>query len=273
MNVSNGGLIAQLHDNLYVCDLSEYSGTHILSADGVSVWNMKAVMWFAVPDGQGVYCSDQRNFDFLTYLDGNSMEETCVLKRACANLIKSGDTILFLDEEDGFVYEYDPAKKKSSLVIKEKAYSFILNNNVLYFAAESGLKCFNLRNKRTEKLKECVPICLNFSSEQLIFADKNQDFALCRFDISQNKLVVLDDIQTQSIITSEEYIFASNLADSNSIVRVDINTGESIRFCGESADKLHIVGEHLYFLNQNDNNSWYRVPFEGGRPVALSVSR
>ena len=269
MNVSNGGLVAQLLDKLYICDLSRYSGTYVLSEDGETVRNTKSVMWFAAPGERGLFCSDQRNFDCLTYMDIETMDETCVLERACANLIMHDGKVLFLDEEDGCVCEFDPAKGKSSYVIKEKVFSFILVADTVYFASENGLKCFDLHSRRTDKLGDCFPVCLNFSDGYLVFSDKHRDFALCRFDISQNKLEVFGDIRTQSIITTEEYIFASNLADGNSIVRADITTGESIRFCGESADKLHIIGKHLYFLNQFDNNAWYRVPLSGGRPVPV----
>jgi len=269
MNVSNGGLAAQLLEKLYICDLSRYSGTYVLSENGETVRNTGSVMWFAAPDARGLYYSDQRNFDYLTYLSAKTMDETCVLERACANIIMRDDTVLFLDEEDGCVCEFDPAKGKSSYMIKEKVFSFILAADKVYYASENGLKCFDLHSRRTGKLEDCFPVCLNFSDGYLVFSDKYRDFTLCRFDVSQNELVVFDDIRAQSIITTEKYIFASNLADGNSIIRTDITTGESIRFCGESADKLHIIGKHLYFLNQFENNAWYRVPLSGGRPVPV----
>ena len=269
MNVSNGGLIALLSDSLFICDLSKYSGTYIMPEDGCAVRNMGAVMWFAAPDGHGLYCSNQRNHDFLTYLDGKTMDEACVLERACANIFKRGGTLLFIDEEDDLVYEYDKARKRCSLVIKEEVLSFILVSDTVYFASESGLKRFDLKNRRTEKLNDCLPLSLNFVCDQLIFADRNRDCALCKFDIGKKKLVVFDDVQTQSVITTKEHIFASNLADGNSIVRVSIETGGSIRFCGESADKLHIIGKYLYFINHGDNNSWYKVSLSGGRPVLV----
>jgi len=177
--------------------------------------------------------------------------------------------ILFLDQEDGYVCEYNPVQGKSSYIFREKVFSFILVTDTIYYTSENGLKCFNLHSKRTGKLIDCFPVCLNYLDGQLIFADKYQDFALCRLDISQNKFIVFDEIRTQSIITTDGYIFASNLNDGNSIVRADIITGQSIRFCGESADKLHIIGEYLYFLNQDDNNTWHKVPISGGRPIPV----
>jgi len=269
MNVSNGGLVAELNNDLYICDLGGYRGTHIISKGGDLVGEFSAVMWFAAAHENGMYCSNQRNFDYLTYLDGESMEETCVQKRGCANLVMHGNALLLLDEEDGFIYEYDTAKKKSSPVVKETAFSFILVTDTIYFASESGLKSFDLNNGRTEKLEDCFPVCLNATGGQLIFSDKNQEFALCMFSISKNRLVKVDGIRTQSIVTTEEYVFASNLADNNSIVRVDQLTGEAIRFCGENAERLHIVEEYLYFLNQNDDNAWYRVSCSGGRPTPV----
>jgi len=269
MNVSNGGLIALLHGNLYVCDLSQYSGTRVLSEDGSTVWNADATMWFAAADDNGLYCSNQKDFDYLTYLDAGGMTERRVLKRPCENLIMSSGRVLLLDEEDGYIYEYDPVKDKCILVLKERVTSFILVSDTLYFAVEGWLKCFNMRSRRSEKLSGCSPVCLNYADNHLIFADKQRDYALCRFDIGQNKLETFDGIRTQSIITAGEYIFASNLDDSNSIVRIGAGGGAPIRFCGESTDKLHIIGEHLYFLNQNDNNAWYKVPLSGGRTVPL----
>ena len=272
MNVSNGGLIIQLNGNLYCCDLCKYSGTRVLSGDGGSGWDMKAVMWFAVSDGHGIYCSNQRDHDFLTYLDGKNMTESRLLKRACFNLAMLDDRVLFIDEEDGFVYEFDPGKAGCALMIKEKILSFILVSDTIYFASENGLKAFDIRRKRTEKLCDCSPVCLNNSEGRLIFADKSRDYAICCFDIGQDKLSVISHVPAQSMITTEEFVFASNLSDNDAIVRINILTGDSIRFCGESADKLHIIGDYLYFLNQNDNNAWYKVPLSGGRPMQVFKS-
>ena len=272
MNVSNGGLIASLCGDLYVCDLSGYGGTRVISRDGSTDRDIGVIMWFAAPDGNGLYCSNQKDYDYLTYINGNDGVETCLQKRPCANLALRGGNVLFIDEEDSLVYEYDPGKDKSSLVIKETTTSFILVSDTLYFAAEGGLKCLDLSSGCTEKLADCFPVCLNFTNGYLVFADEYQDFALCRYDVSQGKFTATDDIRAQSIITTEEYIFASNLADNNSVVRADLVTGESIRFCGDSADKLHIVDKYLYFLNQNDNNAWYKVPLAGGRPARVCNS-
>ena len=269
MNVSNGGLIAKLNENLFFCDLYQYSGTRILSEDGVPVWDMKTVMWFAASDGRGIYCSNQRDYDYLTYLDGKSMTESRLIKRACFNLVMFNDRVLFIDEEDGFIYEYDPEKAKCALVIKEKTLSFILISDKIFFASENGLKSFDTCGKRMDKLYDCSPVCLNYSDGQLIFADKARGYIISCFDIRQDRHIVLNSTPTQSMITTEEYVFVSSLADNNAIVRININTKESIRFCGENSDKLHIVGDYLYFLNLNENNAWYRVPLSGGRPMKV----
>jgi len=269
MNVSNGGLVAQLHDCLYVCDLSGYRGTIALPQDGSPAWETGAVMWFAASDGRGLYCSNQRDYDCLTYLSGSDRAETRLLKRACANLVMLGSKVLFLDEEDGYIYIYDPERGKSSLVAKETASSFILVSDTIYFASESGLKRFSPNDRCVEKLANCYPVCLNFAGGQLIFADGNKDYALCRYDIGRCKLTVTEGIRAQSIIATEEYIFAANLDDGNSIVRAGLAGGEPIRFCGECADKLHIIGEDLFFLNRNDRNAWYRVSVSGGRPTPV----
>jgi len=266
MNISNGGLIAQLNGNMFYSDLSQYSGTRVLTEDDVPVCEMKAVMWFAAADVRGIYFSNQRDYDYLTYLDERSMTETRIQKRPCLNLVMCNERVLFIDEEDNFIYEYDPDKDKCSLVIKEKASSFILVSDTLYIAAENGLKSYDLRGKRIDKLSNCAPVCLNYSDGCLIFADKSRDYAVSGFDLRQEKLAILDRMPSQSMITSGEHVFVSDLSDNNSIVRINIRTGDSIRFCGESADKLHIIGEHLYFLNQNDANTWHKLPLSGGRP-------
>ena len=269
MNVSNGGLVAQLHDCLYVCDLSGYSGALAVSQDGAIAWETSAIMWFAASDGSGLYCSNQRDYDCMTYLSGRDRTETRILERACANLVMHGGNVLFLDEEDGFIYEHDPMRGKSSLFIKETATSFIVVSDMLYYASESGLKSFDLNNGRTEKLANCFPVSLNFAGGQLIFADASQDYALCRYDVGQSRVVASDGIRTQSVITTEEYIFACDLDDGNSIVRLGLAAGAPIRFCGECADKLHVIGEDLFFLNRNDRNAWYRVSVSGGRPTPV----
>ena len=270
MNISNGGLVARVNDNLFISDLSRYYGTRVVSKDGDVVWSADAVMWFAAGDGNGIYCSNQKDYDCLTYLDAGSMTERRVLNRPCANIIMTEGTVLFLDEEDGYIYEYDPLKDKCAIVVKEQVTSFIIVSDTIYFASESGLKRFDLQHGRhTERLKDCFPVCLNYADGKLIFADKNQDFSLCRLDIGNNKLEAMRDIRTQSINTAEGYIFATDINDGNSIVRLSIDDGAPIRFCGECADKLHIVGEYLYFINQKDSDAWYKLPLSGGRPVQL----
>jgi len=299
MNVSNGGLIAQLRGDLYVCDLGGYGGTRVLSRYGALVGEVSAVMWFAASDGNGLYCSNQRDYDYLTYISAGGLLENWPdvrrdgddvaygpnqlfatagrglltgvrrQKRACANLVMREGRVLFIDEEDGFIYEYDPKRDKCSPVLKERVSSFILVYKTIFFASESGLGSFGFHDGRKKKLADCFPVCLNYSNGYLLFADKRRDLALCRYDIGHGVLTATDGIKTQSIITAGDYIFASNLADGGSIVRAGLLAGEAIRFCGESADKLHIVGQHLYFLNQNDKNAWYRLPIAGGRPVPV----
>jgi len=271
MNISNGGLIAQVDDALYISDVSGYAGTHVLASDGTLAWEASAIMWFAAPDAKGIYCSNQKDYDYLTYIDGVNRSETRIMKRACSNLIMQDKEILFLDDEDGFVYEYNHEKDSCSLIIKEPVLSFIIVSNVIYFASETGLKCFHFHKRKTEHLADCSPVCLDYIDGHIIFADQQRDFALCKYSIEQDKVIEIDGIRTQSIVATEEYIFVCNLNDSNAIVRLEPTNCDSIRFCGESAEKLHIVDEYLYFLNQNDNNRWYRVPYSGGRPVSVLV--
>ncbi len=269
MNVSNGGLIATLNGCLYAADLENFAGTHIIDGSGQRVGGLQGIMWFAAPDDRGFYFSNQRDCDYLTYFDGGRGSETRMEERPCANLIMSSDELYLLDEENGYICAFDVRRQRSSPVVKERVSSFVLEAGMLYYASEGFLKQCDLRGRHAENLLQCEPVCLNVSQGKLIFADEAQNSVLTVWDIRQKTAAQVGHLRTQSMAADGDYVFVADMTDNGSIVRVRLSTGETLRFCGEKTDRLHIEAPFLYFLNSNDSNAWYRIPLSGGRHVRL----
>lgn len=269
MSTSSGGLINVFNNELFVCDLEKYTGTYILSEAGNVMDQINGLMWFANQIENNIYYSNQKDNDFLYCLNTENWAEKCVLERPCGNIVAFGADIFFLDEIKSLVYRYEPQTDKMVLFIKEKVSSFILHNGAMYYASERNLKKCCLFGGKIENLADCVPVRMTISRNQLIFADKANHFVLSCLDLVSGNLNKIEKIKTQSIVADEEYIYAANLLDNRSIVRVGILTGETIRFCGEKADKLHILQQYIYFQNQNDKNTWYKMPLAGGRSVRV----
>jgi len=269
MNISNGALITLHRDRLYVCDLENYQGAYIFDESGDILGKIEGLMWFAAPHGAHIYYSNQKDNDYLYCLDTKSQSESCLLKRPCGNIVVFDDRLFFLDETDSLIYEFNAQKAKIVSLIKEKVYSFILYEGIFYCAFTKGLLEFDLQSGKSAILTDHIPMCLSYTSNGLVFADRSNDFALSGLKQGQNEPAKINNIKTQSIVVGDQYIYAANLLDNRSIARVDINSGEVIRFCGERADKLHIIDGYLYFQNQNDKNAWYKMPLSGGRSVRL----
>jgi hypothetical protein len=269
MNISNGALVAKHRNRLYVSDLENYQGTYILAEDGNILDKTDGAMWFASPYGAAIYFSNQKDYDYLYCLDTESLQEKCLLQKPCANIALFEDKLLYLDEADSHVYRFDIQTGKTALLIKEEIFSFILYEGLLYGAYAKGLLEFDLRSGRSKLLTNHIPLCLNYIATGLVFSDRSKDCLLSGLEAGQREPQKINHIKTQSLIADENYIYAANLLDNSSIVRVDMASGETIRFCGEKADKLHIIEDHLYFLNQNDKNAWHRMPLSGGRSMRL----
>jgi len=269
LNISNGALISKHNNNLFVCDLEKYRGTYIVSEDGSIIDIINDVMWFIAQHDNHIYYSNQKDNDYLYCLDIKTLTESCILNIPCSYITVFEDKILFLDETDSQVYEFDTKKEKAVPLIKEKIFSFVRGAEVLYCAFAKGLLEFDLRSKKSNVLTNHIPMCLNYTATGLIFADSSYDFALSRLDFGKKEPQIIGNIKTQSLVANEHQIYAANLQDNHSIVRMDASGGAPIRFCGEKADKLHIIENELYFQNHNDKNAWYKMPLSGGRNTRL----
>ena len=269
MNISNGGLILKHQSRLYVCDLENYQGTYILAEDSSIISTINGLMWFAAPRGNNIYYSNQKDNDYLYNLDTESLAENCLIKKPCSYIVAWAEQLFFLDETDKQIYGFDYKTGKTSPLIKEEVFSFIQNGGLLYCAGAKGLLEFDINSGRSQLLTGHIPMCLNITPKGLIFTDRSLDYSLSILYTGHSEPIKINNIKTQSIIAGKSHVYAINLPDNRSIVRVDITSGEAIRFCGEKADKLHIVDDYLYFLNQNDKNAWYKMPLSGGRSVRL----
>jgi hypothetical protein len=269
VNISNGALLAKGRDKLFVCDLEHYQGTYILDGAGGLTGRLDGLMWFAVAQEGCIYYSNQRDHDYLYGLDTESLSESCLLKRPCADLAWYGGQLLFTDETDSRIYKYDIQTGHAAALSQEAVFSFIEHAGILYCACAKGLLEMDLSGGDSTLLTEHIPLCLNYTSAGLVFADRSRDFCLSLLPAGQREPLPLNRVKTQSIVAGPQHIYAANLLDNRSIVRLDLKGGEAIRFCGDQADKLHIVDDQLYFLNQNDNNAWYRMPLSGGRSVRV----
>lgn len=269
MNTSNGALITKYHERFYVCDLENYQGTYILDEDGGMAGKAGGLMWFAAPHGGNVYYSNQKDNDYLYCLNTESLSETRILKRPCGFITVFADNLFFLDETDSLIYEFDLKTDKIAPAMQEKVTSFILCGGVFYCSSSKGLLEFDLRSRKSARLTEHIPLCLSHTSCGVVFADTSRDFSLSILEQKQSEPKAIGSIKTQSLVAGEDYVYAANLQDNRSIVRLSLSGSDAIRFCGEKADKLHIIDDYLYYQNQNDKNAWYKMPLSGGRSVRL----
>jgi hypothetical protein len=232
MNISNGALIVKHDDRLYVCDLENYQGTYILGEDGGVEGKIDGLMWFAAPYGNNIYFSNQRNYDHLYCLDAQNLSVNCILKHPCSYLTIFADKLYFLDETDSLLYEMDLKSNRINPLIKDKISSFILCKGACYCACAKGLLVFDLRSGKSTWPMEHIPLCLDHTPGGLIFSDTSRGFVLSSLKTGQREPEVVGCVKTQSLVTAEEYIYAANLSDNRSIVRLTLGGGEAIRFCG-----------------------------------------
>lgn len=272
MNTSNGGAVARCADFLLVADLVNYQGTYVLDGSGEVVRKLQGIMWFAAVSDNSLFFSDQRNHDFMTHVNMSTLKETCVMETPCANLICHGDRLFFINEAEKTLCECGMGHFRSSALIREKVFSFVVVEENCYYVSDRGLGCVSLAGRHAEILAECAPVSLHVCGDKLYFADRDQNFTLCVFDMYKKSLSTVPQIQTQSIAGDEDYLYVMNLFDNKSIVRLDMRSGESIRFCGDKADRLHMFDDCLIFQNQGQQNNWYRVLLLGGRSIPLLPS-
>ncbi|MCL1905399.1 MAG: DUF5050 domain-containing protein [Clostridiales bacterium] len=269
MNISNGALITKHKGRLYVCDLENYRGTYILDEECGVAGRIEGLMWFAATLGTSLYYSDQRDKDYLYCLDTESLSENCLLKRPCGYITVFDDRLFFLDETESLIHELDLKTGKTSPVMRERVSSFILWEGAFYCASAKGLLRFGLYGGKGDLLTEHIPLCLAYSALGPVFADVSHNFALSVLKDGQRTPDKAGRVKTQSLAVEGRYIYAADLTDDCSVVRLHTEGGGAIRFCGERAEKLHIIEDHLYFLNQNDKNAWYKMPLSGGRSIRL----
>ncbi|MCL1975337.1 MAG: DUF5050 domain-containing protein [Firmicutes bacterium] len=265
MNTSNGALIIRHKKLLYVCDLENHLGTHVLNEDSQLIGKINGLMWFAASWGEDIYYSNQKDHDYLYCLDTQSLSENCILNWPCSYLTVYADSLYFLHEADNFIYKLELPSHEPTAVIKEEFRSFIIHEGFLYGAQAQGLLKFDMHSTKSSLLTGHMPFCLNLLADVLYYADCAQDYYLCSLCMDEKKPHRVDLIKTQSIISEGNYLYAANMLDNRAIVRINAVNGETIRFCGEKAEKLHIIDNYLYFLNQHDKNAWYKMPLSGGR--------
>jgi hypothetical protein len=249
--------------------LENYQGTFILSEDGSIISKIDGFMWFAAPHGNNIYFSNQGDNDYLYCFDLESLAASCLLKKPCSYITAFKDKLYFLDETGCQIHKLDTKTDRITPVLKEEVFSFTLHAGIIYCAFAKGLIEYDLQSNRSSIRTNSIPLCLNYTLSALVFADRSQDFFLSTLKGGQKVPEKIGQIKTQSIAVSESHIYTANLLDNRSIVRVNIENGEAIRFCGEKADKLHIIDNYLYFQNQNDKNAWYKMPLSGGRSIRL----
>lgn len=269
MNTSNGGLIVRHQDMLIVSDLENYQGTFVLGENDAILKKIAGLMWFGISYGQHIFYSNQKDYDYLYCFDLEVFNEKCLLKKPVSHITLFEEKLLFLDESDRRIYKFDINTGKAVSLLKEQIFSFVVHEGIIYAAYASGLLKYNLHSGKSSVLTDHIPYTLNAAAHSLFFADRSQDFFLSKLEPGDKEPLRINNIKTQSIVVKEPFIYTANLLDNHSIIRLDMDTSSGIRFCGDKADKLHIIGDDLYYLNQNDKNSWYKLSLAGGRSRRL----
>ena len=272
MNLMSGGLVCEHQGKMYVCDIAQYKGTFVLDAKGKREDTLDALMWFINHWKDMLYYSDQKNGCFLYEYDTKKNESRCLLKKPVAYITILDSTLYFIDENDGFLYSFPLQKQKQACLLREQIETYFIYNEQIYFVSRrGGFWKTELNGGRQKRISDDSPVSPQIIDGKIVFSDRDDSLSLYLMDDDGNNKSYLDAgaARTQSFITVERYIFASDLADNGALVRIDSANGHRVRFYGECVDKLHLVDDSLVFINKNAQNMWYKLPVSGGRAIPL----
>ncbi|AWB43141.1 hypothetical protein DCC85_02095 [Paenibacillus sp. CAA11] len=265
INLASGGMVLRTEDQLICSDLASYAGSWLL--DPLSPEpprRLEGLLWFMNRDGQTVYCSDQLQGHRLCKLDLGSGRLELLLDRPVYGLIRQDEWLYYIHEEDRRLYRCQVNGRGEMRLTDEAVESFVIREEEIYYAADHMLRTCSLTGKQNERYLDLAAAGLVLSGQQLLFSDRQKQYALSIVDLATGEVTVHEDVIPASMNVRGRYLYCANRSNGNSIYRIDLEQGSKIRIYGEPADYLHLIGEELYFIN---NKEWYRMSLLGGQAV------
>lgn len=265
-NAASGGLVLERGGKLFLSDLSRYSGTYMLDQATGETALLDGVFWFMNDAEDGIYYSDQLRGHRLCRFDTVRGVPETVSEHPCCGLVRQEDALYYIHENDRKLYRFMLRGRDTTCIADEPVDAFALRGDKVYYATAQGIRSCSASDGGREIVSDASAAGLLLVGEKLFFADKKNGYRLSALDLATGSMEAFGELVPGSLASDGRYIYCSNRRHADSIYRVDVSTGSSIRICGESADYLHVVGEHLYFCSGCE---WYKMSLSGGQPVKV----
>ncbi len=262
-NILNGGLVIKAGDKLFISDICNYSGTHILSGDKEKI---EGLFWFMNYDNGYLYYSDQLRGNALYRINIDSRKKELLLEEPCYGLLLRGEYLYYINEKDRMLYCCTAGGKAPRRLTAEQTESFIIENGNIFYCTPQGIKVCNETGTDAETVSDALTSTMVLAGDMLAFTDKRKQYALTLLDVKTGKMTVLDEIAASGINTDGRYLYCANRLNGSSIYRIDAQYRSSIRICGESADYLHVLDKELYFCSRRE---WHKISLTGGNAVKI----
>lgn len=261
-NINSGGLICEADGKLLLADIRHYSGTYLLTASSEDKPHLEGMFWFMNRAGDDIYYSDQLQGHRLYRMNLSTQSEERLQDRPCYGLTLSGDWLYYKSENDHKLYRCLLNGKNESRVTDEPIECFVVEGDQVYYGTQQGIRSCHVTGKDREQLSESVAIHLIKIGDTLIFADTKNQYLLTAVHLETGEARVYADMSPNSLNSDGRYVYCANRNNDSSVYRVDLDTGNKIRICGERADHIHILGDTIYF---SSGFEWYKMSLTGGQ--------
>lgn len=265
-NLANGGLISKVGNKLWLTDTVNFTGTVVLDTATGERTVLHNLMWFMNSDGRIIYFSDQRHHHTLSKLDIDTLKIERLADHPCYALTRHGEWLYYIREDDRKLYRRMINGKKGERLTEEQVLHFLIDDDQLYYATSRGIRTSTIHGNQTERIADFVALRMIKVGDRLAFADKQANYALTVYDMTSGHHDVFEEITPISLNTDGRYIYCSNQANDQSLYRLDLESGNSIRIYGEKTEYLHIFDHSLYFFSCNE---WFSMVLPGGQTTQI----
>ena len=266
-NISNGGLILKVNHQLYLADMDRYSGTVKIDLESGEQERYDGIWWFMNIQAPYIYYSDQLHRHALYRFHTGTRSIEKLRDEPVYGLLIHEEWLYYIHEEDRKLHRCQLDGRKEDSVTEEEISSFFIKGERIYYAAASGIYSCSLSGAGSEKIGGQTALHLVMIGGKLAYLDKHNGY-LFLLDLSTGESRTYSDMSPLGINTDGRYLYGSNQLNDRTIDRVDIERDTRIRICGEAADYIHLIEEHIYFWNGVE---WRRQSLMGGQAASVSA--
>ncbi len=172
-NALNGGFVASFEDGFYYID-SDYS----------------------------VVYSDNQCIDLVTVIDDSTRY-----------LLAYNDTLIYVDDTDGYVYSYDRTTMESTLLIETDTYYPIIEGDKLYYQNDpdsESIYCLDLISDETTKLNDEASYYLSIEDSYLYYYNGE---AVKRINLDSLDIETILDKKVSECFVADEYLYYIDYED------------------------------------------------------------